>query len=381
MFNNILKLNEDEFYEFKKACNYLQYRCLKNYKTFEEFHDYFIEQFNLGIVNLGNFRDYNGLGRIGYRAGKRTFYEEEHDRCLDIYYSINDRICLKNLIKYKHINMLNLSSCNVKDVFGIEELINLKYLDLSLNSSLKITKDLNKLEKLEYLNLSLTAFDNCELLNLKSLKHLNISNSFIKDLNLPFNILKNLEYLDIQNIKISELSNDFSQLSNLKTLNMSEIKFREFPKVLLNCDSIDKLFVNKIKDLELIGKINLKSLTVDRYYGYNKNIILPNNIYKINNLFLDCNNRYYVKYKTCNLKYHKDIINKDLKIKYNNDEHINVWKPSIFNIKKLGINKKLIDYFLAFIYYSNLKLNFDVQSIIIEYLIFLYFKNINSFFI
>lgn len=300
-----------------------------------------------------------------------------------MYRIIRGNICFNNNIeKYKHINILILTHSIISDVSGIEELTNLTYLNLSYNSRLKLPKNISKLEKLKYLTLTFSNFIDCELLEFKNLEYLDLSHNPIKLLNLPYEKLNNLNYLNLAATKISDLPGNFNQLSKLKILNICGIKnLIKLPKVLLDCSNINKLILNRINNLKPLGEMNLNSLIINNDCLYYKELcILPDNIGNIHNLFLDCNNKYYVEFKNCDFRYHKDIINKGLKIEHDKLENIKKWKPSIFNINRLGVDNKFIEYLLTVIYYSNIYLIFDVQSIIVEYLIIIYFKDINNFF-
>ena len=103
-------------------------------------------------------------------------------------------------------NVLVISGKSVKDIFeirGLNNLTNLKVLDLSINCIREI-KGLDMLERLEKLYLNDNKINKIEGLdNLKNLKVLRLGHNFIKKVEGLSN-LKNLEVLELESNKISQ---------------------------------------------------------------------------------------------------------------------------------------------------------------------------------
>ena len=140
---------------------------------------------------------------------------------LDIILSLNNlkdlkfQLCdIENVDRFKGLNLkgLHLDCCEMEDFSFVYEMINLESLTLTGEVNLEINK-LNNLINLKYLNISHTICTN-DVLNIKKLEELYIDNSNINDISFALNL---------NNLKVLSLSKE--QYKNKKEL-INELKSR-----------------------------------------------------------------------------------------------------------------------------------------------------------
>ena len=140
---------------------------------------------------------------------------------LDIKLSLNNlkdlkfQLCdIENVDRLKGLNLkgLHLDCCEMEDFSFVYEMINLESLTLTGEVNLEINK-LNNLINLKYLNISHTICTN-DVLNIKKLEELYIDNSNINDISFALNL---------NNLKVLSLSKE--QYENKKEL-INELKSR-----------------------------------------------------------------------------------------------------------------------------------------------------------
>lgn len=121
----------------------------------------------------------------------------------------------------------------------------------------------DKTEKLHLANFSISNKDlemAPDLINCHHIKHLDISNNFIRD----FSFIKHFPLLETLNFSenIGLINNlDFlKDLPNLKSLNMSSCKFdnNTFPSELKSLTALNMKFISTMEDISFIG--NQKNL-------------------------------------------------------------------------------------------------------------------------
>ncbi len=143
----------------------------------------------------------------------------------------------------KIITSLNASSTGIKNLSGIENLTNLRYLDLSYNKikSLKGVR-INRLSKLEKLYLQgnqIKSLEGVDFTGMDKLERLNLDNNKINSLKkVDLSPLTNLKRLDMDKNNISSFKDvNFSGIQNLDYLYLSYNKISSmdgFKKILQN---------------------------------------------------------------------------------------------------------------------------------------------------
>ena len=140
---------------------------------------------------------------------------------LDIILSLNNlkdlkfQLCdIENVDRLKGLNLkgLHLDCCEMEDFSFVYEMINLESLTLTGEVNIEINK-LNNLINLKYLNISHTICTN-DVLNIEKLEELYIDNSNINDISFALNL---------NNLKVLSLSKE--QYENKKEL-INELKSR-----------------------------------------------------------------------------------------------------------------------------------------------------------
>ena len=155
------------------------------------------------------FSDYNLYQNLKTRLSKNIVEQDDETKTLEI---ITDDI--------PTINELDLSSCQISDLSGIESLTGLTTLDLSKNSISDVSK-LSTLTNLTTLNLSNNSIGNIESLDsLTALVNLNINSNKLSNIT-PVSRLTQLQTLDVSNNAISTAT-AVKSLSNLTSLNVSQ---------------------------------------------------------------------------------------------------------------------------------------------------------------
>lgn len=157
---------------------------------------------------------------------------EINDNTLNIILSLNSltnlrfQLCeIENISKIKDLNLtsLHLDCCKIKNYEFIYELINLQELTLT-GVEIDINK-LNNLTNLKYLNISHSTCTN-DILDIQNLEHLYIDNSNIKDINFTEN-LANLKELSLSN----EQYEDKKEL--IERLKQKEVEILDYSIMLL----------------------------------------------------------------------------------------------------------------------------------------------------
>ena len=155
------------------------------------------------------FSDYNLYQNLKTRLSKNIIEQDDETKTLEI---ITDDI--------PTINELDLSSCQISDLSGIESLTGLTTLDLSKNSISNVSS-LSTLTQLKTLNLSNNSIGNIESLDsLTALVSLNLNSNKISNIT-PVSRLTQLQTLDVSNNAISTAV-AVKSLSNLTSLNVSQ---------------------------------------------------------------------------------------------------------------------------------------------------------------
>jgi hypothetical protein len=154
----------------------------------------------------------------------------------------------------ENITVLDAKGKDIKELFGIENLINLKWVNFEENgiSNIEPLKELSNLEELcldnnkikdikplenitslESLSLSINRIEDISALkNLKNLEKLKLDSNEIMDIS-PLSGMKNLKYINLSCNKISNVDNlmDLESLSSLYLENNSIISFYELKNV------------------------------------------------------------------------------------------------------------------------------------------------------
>ena len=147
---------------------------------------------------------------------------------LNIILSLNNlkdlklQLCnIENIEKLKELNLkgLHLDCSNIEDYSFVYEMTNLESLTLSGLKDLDIEK-LNNLNNLKYLNISHTICSN-DVLNIDSLEELYIDNSNIRDINFVLN-LPNLKVLSLSK---EQYENKKELIDKLKSKNIEILDY------------------------------------------------------------------------------------------------------------------------------------------------------------
>ncbi|WP_411678844.1 leucine-rich repeat domain-containing protein [Clostridium thailandense] len=189
----------------------------------------------------------------------------------------------------ENITELRLEYCEIiKDISGIENLVNLKSLDLTYSQVEDISelKGLKNLEELWLYDNKIT--DISALKDLTNLKNLQLYGNQITDIP-SLRGLTNLEYIDLGNNKIHDITL-LKELHNLKELNLvyNNITDVSSLKELTNLNSLN-LDNNNITDISPLGKLsNLKKLSLSS--NKTTDISPLKGLINLNSLVLDDNN-------------------------------------------------------------------------------------------
>ncbi|ORX86685.1 RNI-like protein [Anaeromyces robustus] len=162
---------------------------------------------------------------------------------------------------------------------SIENLKNLRILDLSYNRLKTLPKSIGNLKNLEKLNLS-ENFDFSELPdsigNLENLYTLILKKTNLRSLPESIGNLKNLEELNLsESYNFSELPDSIGNLENLHTLNFKKMNLRSLPESIGNLKNLEELnlsenrkfselpdFIGNFENLHtlILKQMNLRSL-------------------------------------------------------------------------------------------------------------------------
>ncbi|EET89415.1 leucine-rich repeat protein [Clostridium carboxidivorans P7] len=182
---------------------------------------------------------------------------------------INDISELKNLVKLQSID---LSYNKISDISALKNLTNLKKLNLG-NNKVRDISVLSKLTNLQELNLGYIPYHDFEtpdpeanyneisdisaLKNLTNLQTLNLGYTKIKDLN-ALKGLNNLKTLDLSGNQISDISSIVNVLKELTSLNDLNLSTNEI-------SNIDEL--NKLTSLKMLKLNSNKISNINRLKG------------------------------------------------------------------------------------------------------------------
>ena len=202
-----------------------------------------------------------------------------------------------NLSNLQHIDFSRNKLTFLPDSFG-----NLRELQTAIftnNYLLTIPDSFNKLKHLETLNLSkqvqyyqkntlkkFNTFPNviCEL---KSLKTLDLSNNFIKNLPDSFGNLTNLTTLDIGDNKLNFLPESLSHLKNLRTLSVIHNRLKSIPEGIGNLTNLRLLDLSANRQVQSVPDSFSKLIGLQELYLEGTGIVnLPSEIMELPNLTL-----------------------------------------------------------------------------------------------
>jgi len=176
---------------------------------------------------------------------------------------LKDHVSYQGEIFFPNNGVLNLKDLNISkisEIEGIQNLVDLKELNLSGNNISEIS-NLENLVNLKKLNLSGNKIT--EIYGLDSLKQLNqlyLNNNDISEIK-GLNNLKNLHFLNLENNSITEIKNLHNNV-NLTTLYLNNNQINEIK----NLESLRELYFlalnnNNIKDIKGLGALrNLRIL-------------------------------------------------------------------------------------------------------------------------
>ena len=287
-----------------------------------------IEETDNGSVNtkeISNslFNDSNLEKAIRENLGlfnNEELTKEQLKNIISLDLSSKDISDLSGIENLSSLTSLSLNDNFIEDLSPISELINLQFLDLGDNAISSI-KDISKLTKLTYLDISNNFIEDISgISNMKNLTILDLSNNNIESIE----ALKNLTKITNLNISDNEIvSEDLGEIENLKSL---EVFYAE------NCNlyDISKITSKKLKD------INLSNNYIDEISSLNNNKDLisinlsNNNIKDISSLSASSNLK--------NLNVGENIVNNNgasVVKNFNKLENLNISNGSITSIDTL----------------------------------------------
>lgn len=171
-----------------------------------------------------------------------------------------DIINFNNISHFCNIRKLSLINSGIKNIEPIYKLIQLEFLDLSLNEISDISP-LKYLIHLREINLNRNYISNIEVLaNLSKIKHLYLKLNSISDIT-PITKLEKLETLELSNNHIVDIDRIFS-INSLSKLYLSQNKIQNF-NININSLSLSTLDLsfNNIKNISGLKNLtNLKEL-------------------------------------------------------------------------------------------------------------------------
>jgi Leucine-rich repeat (LRR) protein len=142
----------------------------------------------------------------------------------------------------KAITVLVATGKNIKDIAGIENLVNLKRINLEKNkiSNIEPLRQLNNVEEVCLDNNEIRDINALE--NIASIESLSLSSNRIEDIS-NLKDLKNLEKLDLSKNEIKDIS-PLSEIKYLENLNLSSNKINNIDK-LANLEDLNSLYLEK----------------------------------------------------------------------------------------------------------------------------------------
>ncbi len=241
------------------------------------------------------------------------------------------KLILNNLHKFVNLQEL-VVCCNITELKGLDNLVNLQILDLRWNKITEI-KGLDNLVNLQYLNLSNNKITKIKKFkNLVNLQHLDLSFNKITEIKGLDNLV-NLQKLHLYDNKITEIKG-LDNLVNLKELDLCNNKISEI-KGFDNLVNLQQLYLNYNNIIEIKGLDNLVNLQ-QLYLSFNK-------ITEIKGLdvLVDLQQLYLSKNKITEIKGLDNLVNLQELYLYDNQ------------IKELPLNLCNFRYISSFYYYDN----------------------------
>ncbi|MDR6763545.1 hypothetical protein J2Y38_003766 [Flavobacterium sp. 2755] len=177
------------------------------------------------------------------------------------------------------VSFLDLVNYGISNLDGIENFVNVQYLGCFYNTISEV--NLDKLAKLDSLDLSVNRIKSLDISTLKKLRYVNLHQNEVENLNVSG--LSNLNYLDSGRNQLTSL--DVSSCQNLKTLICSESKLSE-----LNVRNLSKLlrFECYTNNLTALYLDDLSSLT---YFRCEENKLKELNVKNLTELtYVQCFN-------------------------------------------------------------------------------------------
>ncbi|KAK4427328.1 putative disease resistance protein RGA1 [Sesamum alatum] len=169
-----------------------------------------------------------------------------------------------------HARVLSLCRCKLQDIpRGIEDLIHLRYLDLSDSHGLttQVFQTICQLYNLQILDLHLCGLKEVprEIGNLINLRYLDLSDNQLKT-QVPQTIrqLHNLQTLSLTNCNLKEIPTEIGDLIGLRNLNLKNNELKDIPKEIGNLIDLRNLDMsnNELKEIprEIGNLIRLRNL-------------------------------------------------------------------------------------------------------------------------
>lgn len=183
----------------------------------------------------------------------------------------------KNVIRLK---LIANSSTQLDSLTHIENLPNLKYLNVQGNNLTEITSGIGQLKKLETLLIGSNKISQLpdEIGNCKQLKSLTISRNNFKTLPKDIESCKNLTWLDCSNNQFESIPVEVSTLYNLETVIFNNNLISDIPDGFFdNCINLYSLELYRNKLTKIPDISNIETL---EFFTINGNNIenLPNTI-------------------------------------------------------------------------------------------------------
>lgn len=154
-------------------------------------------------------------------------------------------------------------------------LLKYNYIYLKYNYISSLPDEINKLYKLEILNLFTTFPKN---LTLSTLKILNLDNNMISKFFSNISSLSSLEILVLSNNKLEELPDEFMKLTDLKNLYLHSNNFSLFPVQVCELNNLEILYLSNNKINEIHKNIQNLTKLQEFYINLNNLSYITNNI-------------------------------------------------------------------------------------------------------